>query len=156
MSSALHRPKPKSHTDSRLLSNGLSNWEFLSEESFVSSFHLEQRRTERSRRPFVLMLLESTSLLEVTSKEGTRQKILSALTDSTRETDVRGWYKSGSVLGIIFTEIGDVERKFIANLLSARIRASLSRILSEEQISQIKLSFEVFPEDWDEGGMGGA
>ena len=154
MSSALHRPKPKSRPESPLQSNGFSNWEFLPEESFVSRFHLEQRRTERSRRPFVLMLLESTSLLEETNKEGTRQKILSTLSDSTRETDIRGWYKRGSALGIIFTEIGEVDQKSIANVLSARIRGLLSRVLSAEQINQINLSFYVFPEDWDEGGIG--
>jgi lipopolysaccharide/colanic/teichoic acid biosynthesis glycosyltransferase len=154
MSSALHRPKPKSRPESSLQSNGSSNWEFLPEESFVSMFQLEQRRTERSRRPFVLMLLESTRFFGEGNKEGTRQKILSTLSDSTRETDIRGWYKTGSALGIIFTEIGEVDQKSDANALTTRIRSLLSRLLSAEQINQINLSFYVFPEDWNEGGTG--
>lgn len=154
MSSALQRPEPKSRPEPPLPSNGFSNWEFLPEESFVSRLHLEQRRTERSRRPFVLMLLESTSLLDASNKAGTRQRILSTLSDSTRETDIRGWYKSGSALGIIFTEIGDVDQKIVASSLTTRIGGLLSRVLSAEQINQINLSFYVFPEDWDKGGMG--
>ena len=153
MSSALQRPEPKSRPESPLRSNGLSNWEFLPEESFVSRFHLEQRRTERSRRPFVLMLLESASLLGASNQEGTRQKILSALSDSTRETDIRGWYKSGSALGVIFTEIGEADQKSVADALTTRIRSALSRVISTEQVNQINLSFYVFPEDWDEGGI---
>ena len=100
------------------------------------------------------MLLESTSLLEASNKAGTRQGILSTLSDSTRETDIRGWYKSESALGIIFTEIGEVDQKTVANALTIRIRSLLSRVLSAEQINQINLSFYVFPEDWDEGGIG--
>jgi lipopolysaccharide/colanic/teichoic acid biosynthesis glycosyltransferase len=100
------------------------------------------------------MLLESNSLLEESNKEGARQKILSTLSDSTRETDTRGWYKRGSALGIIFTEIGEVDQKSIGNVLSARIYGLLSGVLSAEQINQINLSFSVFPEDWDEGGIG--
>src|SRR5579864_9804570 len=135
MSSAIQRAEPKSRQESSLRSNGFSNWEFLPEESFVSRFHLEQRRTERSRRPFVLMLLESTSLLEA-NKESARQRILSTLSDSTRETDIRGWYKTGSALGIIFTEIGEVDQKSVANLLTNRISSLLSRVLTAEQINQ--------------------
>src|SRR5579864_2592518 len=153
MSSAIQRP-PKSSPEPPLRSNGFSNWEFLPEEAFVSKFHLEQRRTERSRRPFILMLLESTSLLEASNKAGPRQTILSTLSGSTRETDVRGWYKTGSALGIIFTEIGEVDQKTVANVLTTRISSLLSRVLTAEQINQINLSFYVFPEDWDEGGIG--
>jgi lipopolysaccharide/colanic/teichoic acid biosynthesis glycosyltransferase len=153
MSSALHRPEPKSRPESRLQSNGFSNWEFLPEESFVSRFHLEQRRTERSRRAFVLMLLEATNILEASGQESTRQKILSALSESTRETDIRGWYKRGSVLGIIFTEIGEIDQKIVADTLRIRIRCLLSRDLTAEQMNQVNLSFYIFPEDWDEGGI---
>jgi lipopolysaccharide/colanic/teichoic acid biosynthesis glycosyltransferase len=100
------------------------------------------------------MLLESTSLLEASNKAGTRQGILSTLSDSTRETDIRGWYKTGSALGIIFTEIGEVDQKSAASALRTRIRGALSSVLSQEQMNQLNVSFYVFPEDWDDGDIG--
>src|SRR3989337_1713828 len=84
----------------------LSCPEVLSQEPFLRILCLEQKRTERSRRRFVLMLLESTSLLTRGSKKDTLERILDTLSKSTRQTDVIGWYKEGSVIGTIFTEIG--------------------------------------------------
>src|SRR5215210_3392575 len=95
--------------------DGLINAEFLPQESFVARLHLEQRRTERSRRPFVLMLLELTSLLKFGGKEGAGSKIVSALSKGTRETDIKGWYKHRSVVGIIFTELGAFDRESLSN-----------------------------------------
>jgi len=135
-----------------MLSNGSQNPEFLSQGAFVSRFHLEQKRTERSRRSFVLMLLESARLLKAGSVGETRETILAALSKSIRETDVKGWYKHDLVVGVIFTEIGTASRECVANALSSKITAALSLNLSAEQVSQVDLSFYVFPEDWDGDG----
>src|ERR1700691_2812434 len=80
--------------------------EFLTVDAFIARLHLEQRRTERSRRPFVLMLLESETLFKSNHKSVVCQQVLRALSSSLRETDVKGWYENGSSIGIIFTEIG--------------------------------------------------
>jgi lipopolysaccharide/colanic/teichoic acid biosynthesis glycosyltransferase len=132
--------------------NGSISSEFLPQGTFVSRFHLEQKRTERSRRSFVLMLLESSRLLKAGNAGGTREKILAALSKSIRETDVKGWYKHDSVVGVILTEIGAACRETVANALSTKITDCLSLFLSSEQVSQIDLSFYVFPEDWDKEG----
>lgn len=137
---------------SSVRSKGSSRSEFLTQEFFVRRFQLEQKRTERSRRPFVLMLLESTSLLNAARALGAREKILAALSNSTRETDIKGWYRDASVVGVIFTEIGTTNKESVANTLSTKIGDLLSAMLSAEQIRQVDLSFYVFPEDWDKGG----
>jgi exopolysaccharide biosynthesis polyprenyl glycosylphosphotransferase len=135
-----------------MLSNGSASPEFLPQGAFVSRFHQEQKRTERSRRSFVLMLLESAGLLKAGSVGETREKILAALSKSIRETDVKGWYQYDSVVGVIFTEIGAASRESVANALSTKITDTLSLNLSAEQVRQVDLSFYVFPEDWDEEG----
>ncbi len=121
---------------------------FLTEEAFVGRLHLEQRRTERSRRPFVFMLLES-ALFKGGPKQEACDRILSLLAKSIRETDIRGWYKKGSAIGLIFTEIGDAAGRSIGDGLVRKVRSLLEEKLTAHEVSQIHLSYYLFPEDWD-------
>jgi lipopolysaccharide/colanic/teichoic acid biosynthesis glycosyltransferase len=121
---------------------------FLNQEAFVGRLHLEQRRTERSRRPFVFMLLKST-LLKESRKQDSCHQILNVLSNSIRETDIRGWYENGSAIGLIFTEIGSTDGRTIGNALRDKVRLLLESKLSADEVGRIGLSFYVFPEDWD-------
>jgi exopolysaccharide biosynthesis polyprenyl glycosylphosphotransferase len=113
---------------------------------------LERKRTERSGRSFVLMLLESTKLLNAGSEYYVCDRVLQALSDSTRDTDITGWYKQDSALGVIFTELGaDVDGRSAASALFTKITMALSSALSIDEINEIRLSFHVFPENWDLG-----
>lgn len=121
---------------------------FLDEEVFIRRLHLEQRRTERSHRPFVFVLLEST-LLKGGGKSEIRNRILSEISNSIRETDVRGWYESGAAIGLIFTEIGASDGRSVGNTLVGKVRALLESKLGVRQSSQVRFSFYLFPDDWD-------
>jgi lipopolysaccharide/colanic/teichoic acid biosynthesis glycosyltransferase len=123
----------------------------LNERSFHRMIALERKRTERSQKPFLLMLLDTGNGLPSLENENALSKVLSALSVSTRETDVTGWYKSNSVVGVLFTEIGGEDRPAIVRVMLARVSATLRSILSDEQFSQISISFHIFPEDWDHG-----
>ena len=65
----------------------------LNEGAFHRMISLERKRTERSRKPFLLMLLDMGNGLQSDKNGKALDKILSALSLSTRETDVTGWYK---------------------------------------------------------------
>jgi lipopolysaccharide/colanic/teichoic acid biosynthesis glycosyltransferase len=56
---------------------------------------------------------------------------------------------------VIFTEIGAAEDKSIVHALSTKITESLYDKLSVREINEIRISFHVFPEDWDEEGHDG-
>jgi exopolysaccharide biosynthesis polyprenyl glycosylphosphotransferase len=75
--------------------------------------------------------------------------MLSALSCSTRETDIAGWYREGAVLGVIFTEVHRAERNALQNLVLAKLRETLHVGLGAEWVDQIRISFHFFPEDWD-------
>jgi lipopolysaccharide/colanic/teichoic acid biosynthesis glycosyltransferase len=122
---------------------------FLTQEAFSARLRMEQMRTERSRRPFVLMLLESEALFKSNRKAEIYRQVLSVLLSSLRETDVKGWYEKGSSIGIIFTEIGSTDGGKIGLTLVTKIRSLLSEKLNGDQIGEIKFSFFVFPQDWD-------
>jgi lipopolysaccharide/colanic/teichoic acid biosynthesis glycosyltransferase len=135
----------QANTGSFIFSEGC----FLVEDSFLRMLALERKRTERSHRRFVLMLLESGSLLKGGTSKEIFGRVLDALFRSTRETDLKGWYKSGHTIGVIFTEIGSAESGSVANALLSKVLTALGRTLTIDQINEIRLSFHVFPEDWE-------
>jgi lipopolysaccharide/colanic/teichoic acid biosynthesis glycosyltransferase len=127
----------------------------LPQELFLKLLCLERKRTERSGRRFVLMCLDTGNLLKGT-KAPVMTNLLPAIAQSTRDTDLKGWYRDGSVIGVIFTEVGGAEDKCIVQALSTKITDSLYDTLSVAEVNEIRLSFHVFPEDWDnEGGPDG-
>src|SRR5215470_16842023 len=76
----------------------------LSEDAFVSMLYLERRRAERASNRFVLVLVDiAKNLNGFSNKERTTQKLTRALNETTRETDIIGWYVENSVIGIIGT-----------------------------------------------------
>ena len=121
----------------------------LNEELFHAIVALERKRTERSRKPFLLMLLDAGNGLPSEQNGKMLNEILPLLSVSTRETDATGWYQSSSVIGVMFTEIGNMERSSIVSAISARVSTTLRGSLTVEQLSQIRISFHLFPEDWD-------
>jgi exopolysaccharide biosynthesis polyprenyl glycosylphosphotransferase len=124
----------------------------LPEQLFTRLLCLERKRTERSGRRFVLMLLDPGSLIS-NDKAPLVKKLLHALAQSIRDTDIKGWYKDRAVIGVIFTEVGNAEEKLVVHTLASKLTDSLYSILSIQEINEIKVSFHVFPEDWTDEGM---
>ncbi|HLJ24003.1 MAG TPA: sugar transferase [Candidatus Acidoferrales bacterium] len=113
---------------------------------------LERRRAERSRKPFVLMLLDA-NLENGTAEEILRQAV-EIVVSSKRETDLVGWYKRGAILGIIFTEVnleGDVA---ITETLRTKIETAFIKHMGRERASKLAISVHIFPESWDKDSSG--
>jgi lipopolysaccharide/colanic/teichoic acid biosynthesis glycosyltransferase len=128
--------------------SGLDLKEVLAEEVFRRMISLERKRSERTQRPFVLLLMD-TGRPQATEKNGRiLLDILSALQSATRETDVMGWYEKNAAVGVMFTEI-TLENNLILSTILGRISEVLRGRLTTEQFSQIKFSFHLFPEEWD-------
>jgi lipopolysaccharide/colanic/teichoic acid biosynthesis glycosyltransferase len=131
-----------------------AEFEMLSEALFMRFLRLERKRTERSGRPFVLMLLNPGNLLRQ-ANTNVSTRLLSAISVSSRETDLKGWYKEGSIIGVIFTEAAGADRQSIIEAISSKLVASLHCSLSTHETNQISITFHVFPEDWTAEGPGG-
>ena len=115
----------------------------LDEESFHRAIALERRRTERSRKPFLLMLLDIGDLAEGDEQE-ISSEILGLLSLATRETDVIGWYE-GSVVGVMFTEITLEDRGTILQVMMDRVCDGLRDNLKPEQLQMSGLPCICFP-----------
>jgi lipopolysaccharide/colanic/teichoic acid biosynthesis glycosyltransferase len=109
---------------------------------------LERKRSERTQRPFVLLLMDTGRSLPPEKNGRILLDILSALQAATRETDVMGWYEANSVVGVMFTEI-TLDNNLILSTILGRISDVLRDRLTTEQFTQIKFSFHLFPEEWD-------
>jgi exopolysaccharide biosynthesis polyprenyl glycosylphosphotransferase len=124
----------------------------LGEQPFHRMIALERKRTERSGKPFLLMLLDAGHCLPSDRNGHGRVlgKILSALSFATRETDVTGWYKNHSIVGVMFTDVSADDRESILGTMMSRVSETLRNNLSLEKFSQISLSMHVFPEEWNQ------
>src|SRR6266436_2995943 len=125
---------------------------FLQEETFHDMLTLERRRAERSRKPFVLMLLDAGAFVESRAADSMMHSVMAILLRSTRETDLVGWYKKGSVLGVIFTEISLESKRPITEILLSTIVDALRNELGREITSRLAVTAHLFPESRDRNG----
>ena len=129
-----------------VLSNSGSSLLF-SEELFTKLLSLERKRAERSRKAFALILIDATKLFQAERRDTARERIAAALSLSTRETDICGWYKEGSVVGVILTEINLADTNALRNTMLSKVNAALRTNFAPSQQDEIRISFHVFPED---------
>jgi lipopolysaccharide/colanic/teichoic acid biosynthesis glycosyltransferase len=146
------KPEPWSQTKSEGRSNGSADGclcDMLAQNSFIRVLSLERRRAERSRRQFLLMLLDARTVPQSEKRDQVLLKAASALSRSTRETDIRGWYQEGAIIGVIFTEIGPADANVMLNAVQTKIGIALRSDLNLRQMNEIHISFHLFPEEWD-------
>jgi lipopolysaccharide/colanic/teichoic acid biosynthesis glycosyltransferase len=124
-----------------------------SEEAFREMLSLERKRTERSGKPFLLMLLDVRSFAQLNGKaEAAYKKALAGVAAATRETDIKGWYQAGAFLGVVFTEVGGVDRKALMATVRGKVEAALAVRLQPSLLGGVGISFHWFPEEIDTQG----
>ena len=124
----------------------------LLEDAFHSVLTLERKRAERSRKLFVLMLMDAD--LENGSAAGILREAVNVVIATKRETDLIGWYKQGAILGVIFTEVNAVAERPITDILRAKFETVFIARMGKERAARIATSFHVFPETWDKNQSG--
>ena len=122
-----------------------SDHSFYDETHFRHLLRVERMRTERSKKPFLLVLLDISRLMVKLNQEDTFASIKNALTPSLREIDLRGWYHNRRTIGVIFTEIS-AEQDGFADVIIRKIYDRFCEKLDAEWINKIEISFHLFPE----------
>lgn len=129
--------------------------DFLEGDAFKRRIAIERKRTERSKESFLLMLLEGTDHPSSAKHERAMEKVISALTLTTRETDVLGWYAEGTTIGVMFTGLAPSDKSASLGAILTRMSSAIREELTFEQFSQITISFHLFPDDWEQDQPGG-
>ena len=140
--------------------NPLLEWSFtgarevLKEETFRRMIAVERKRTERSREPFLLMLLEGGNHQSSEKNGKALDNTLSVLPMSIRETDVIGWYTDRTAVGVMFTGLSCNDKNSILSAIINKMSTTLRDQLTTDQFNQISISFHFFPDDWDQDNPG--
>ena len=125
----------------------VSDCGLMDEACFHRMIVLERKRTERSTKPFLLMLIEGReSLRPVNGTQELLRKLVSVLKNSTRETDSVGWYETDGTVGVLFTEVNAADNATMAAIL-AKIANALQSQLSADQMALLDISLYRYPEE---------
>src|ERR1700747_3365270 len=126
--------------------------EVLTETTFHALLTHERRRAERSRKPFVLMLLEMHASQAKSVGASFSERVKSAIAGATRETDLIGWYEEGRILAVIFAELNVEENVPVAELLRSKIETVLANSVGAKAAARIVITTHIFPESWNQNG----
>jgi len=116
---------------------------FYSTSHFHHMLRVEQKRTGRSEKPFLLMLLDLSGLKTRHSNGYIFERIKGTLVSYSRETDIRGWYEPYRVMGVIFTEMPSIDNCSIKKVFT-KISSALSDTCGDDVLKAIKISLTVF------------
>jgi lipopolysaccharide/colanic/teichoic acid biosynthesis glycosyltransferase len=117
----------------------------IQEAAFVQMLRFERRRTERSGRQFMLVLVSGE---EFRAESGGMliNSVVSALSSTTRETDVLGWYERDMTLGLLMTEIGSADTATI-NTIIQKISVAVQNAVGAEKYNKLTVMYRVFPHE---------
>lgn len=115
---------------------------------------IERKRTERTKEPFLLMLMEARRAEEAGEIKVLLERIAAGLGASSRETDVIGWYQESTILGVIFTGLTLDDRESFLDTALDRVRATFHWDADLEEFKKVEVSFHFFPDEWDHSGPG--
>ena len=118
---------------------------FFNKLDFHHLLRVERMRTERCKKPFLLLLLDISRLIETSQDIKVVDKVKEALKPSLREIDIRGWYNNNRIIGVLFTEIEYIDEASIDTIIHKIYDRFLER-LNPDWIKKIDISYHVFPE----------
>jgi lipopolysaccharide/colanic/teichoic acid biosynthesis glycosyltransferase len=117
-----------------------------SEKQFGELLCLERRRAERSRKPFLLMLLDLRRALERDRTGNLIENTWSSLCSASRDSDIRGWYLQEAVFGVIFVEVQAEGPTPVSDVIHAKVTSALSKRLDRDELELICISMYLQPD----------
>src|SRR5580765_5773406 len=112
---------------------------------------MERKRSEPTGTPFLLVLINFERLIRVRAKRSIAD-IGCALAASIRDTDVTGWHRNRSTIGVIFTSLTGTSRAATRAAVSGKIQKLLVENLIGSEVGSVEISFHFFPESDESGG----
>ena len=117
---------------------------FFDEPDFNAMLNHERKRSKRSMKPLILMCLDVSGMM-IPNCTHEHRILLKAFATCIRETDVRGWYKQESIMGILFTEIESASPS-VRKTLFHRVMTHLVSQARLDVLFKSKVTFHIYPE----------
>lgn len=118
----------------------------VAEDTFKHMLCRERKRSERSRKGFLLMTLRPRLAQVRKAGHSPWREATERLAPLIRETDTLGWYEANVSLGVIFTELGNIEPRVAIAKIRHRVNAGLQPTPGGGQAFDYELSFFIFPD----------
>lgn len=123
---------------------------FYREDYFRDLIRIERKRTERSLKPFLLVLIGIDGVQGPGERRKTAKEIAAVLSLATREIDIKGWYQQNVSIGILFTAIEVADRNHILRKIEDHLKAGIGL----ERTNKITVSCHCFPSETKEAIIG--
>jgi hypothetical protein len=150
LSNRRHTAAPKTAAPTRTVASGTSGLLLdderrptYDEQAFRYFLSVERARSERSNRPFLLLLLDLKTTSEGPCDPGVR--LFEALWSCLRDTDFIGWYRSGRVIGAVLTQHAAPADVDVSAAILRRVRAALLERVPSELRNRIQVRIYAEP-----------
>jgi hypothetical protein len=106
------------------------------EEAFRHFLAMERRRSQRSGRAFLVLLvrMHQHSASAGPMPSSIAEKVFACLWACLRETDQVGWFREGRVAGALLADVSDAN---VAAVVCEKVRGSLRAGLSRDIVSRL-------------------
>jgi exopolysaccharide biosynthesis polyprenyl glycosylphosphotransferase len=121
--------------------------QMLPEDFFLGILCLDRKRAERSGKKLLLVLIDAEDVTSSNRRSKMLKGIVKAANAARRETDPAGWYKQDRILGIIFTELGQIDDLAVTDMLLDKLRESLRVSLPAEDLKDVRVTVHTFSDD---------
>jgi hypothetical protein len=115
--------------------------EVHTEDAFQHLMSIEFKRSERSRRSFLLLLVDLEEGPGISSEIPSHVAVtlFSCLARSLRETDFVGWYREGRVVGVVLTQSRTVLGSAVSHLVVQKVREALLGSVPSDVFERLKV-----------------
>jgi exopolysaccharide biosynthesis polyprenyl glycosylphosphotransferase len=117
------------------------------EKQFGELLCLERKRAERSKKPFLLMLLDLRKVMVNGNTGRVIEDVWASVCSASRDSDIRGWYLQGAILGVIFVEVRQEGPISVSDIISAKVISALSKRLKADEINRIDIRMYLQPDN---------
>lgn len=117
----------------------------LDEGLFHDVLIIERKLAERSKKPFMLLLLDIHYIMCQGINLTIIKKLRKVFILSNNEINLKGWYNHGNVLGIIYREITTNNKELVLK----KIRENMIKEFSEEIADKAKITCILFPQNYN-------
>jgi lipopolysaccharide/colanic/teichoic acid biosynthesis glycosyltransferase len=118
----------------------VSGMDLVPAKTFRKTLCQERKRSERSRKAFLLMLIRAKTAAgaDGLALPGVAARIGAVI----RETDTLGWFETGLSAGVIFSELGGADLRTAIESIESKALAAMQPV----QSAGFDISFYAFPE----------
>jgi hypothetical protein len=113
------------------------------EEQFIEMLAYEQQRSEHSGKPFLLMTLSVLGSSTLDGGHAILKQAADACSAFSRDTDIKGWFRYPSTLGVIFSHMEESDLVTLRETIDKRILTQLKDV----QEDTFDVSFYNYPDD---------